>query len=143
MNTMFTIITAAIVVGVIIMLIIMAISDHISYKRWRKDVAKRKALEERNNDLLSSIKRVSLRNEYGYELGFIKCYYAFGKWHVQYEYIDSNFIHHAVSCSYDDNAQFVSRNGRHGCKPYFECYLHEARFNVMTNKMINIINSIK
>lgn len=133
MYTTFTIITAAIVVGVILMLMGMAISNHFSNIRREKEYANRVRKEKYYNSLLPSpIKFTDMR-------GFIKAEYAFGRFYVQYECINENGDHYSQTISLNSYGGVRENYSRLGCKQGFENETHYKAFQQMKERVKGII----
>lgn len=135
MNTAFTIITATIVVGVIIMLIGMSISDHISNTKREREYANRIKRENYYNSLLpKAITFSDMR-------GFIRAEYAFGRFYVHYECINEDFEHYSKTISFNDDGSIRENYSRLGCKYGFENFMHNEMFQDMKSKVRNIIKN--
>lgn len=130
MNTVFTIITAAIVAGVIIMLISMAIVDHIFYAKEEKRRSEEREMEKYYNSCLP--KRISLNDVEGAR-GFISCEYAFGRWYLRYFYRDPNGVSYSITKSFDKHCKQLEGYGRKFSKYKFENETHDRTFSCIEN----------
>ena len=136
MNTVFTIITTAIVAGVIIMLISMTIADSIRNNRREKEYTKRREMEIFYNSLLpNAITFSDMR-------GFIRSEYAFGRFYVHYECINEDCEHFSKTISFNDDGSIRENYSRLGCKHGFENDMHAAIFNIMKAKVKSLIISL-
>ena len=133
MNTTFTIITAATVVGVILMLTIMAITDHISNIKREREYARRIEKEKYYNKLLpKAITFSDMR-------GFIRAEYAFGRFYVHYECINEECEHYSKTISFYDDGRIRENYSRLGCKYGFENEMHHLAFIQMEESVREII----
>ena len=136
MNTVFTIITAAMVAGVIIMLISMAITDHISNVKREKEHAHRIKKEEYFNSFLpKAITFSDMR-------GFIRAEYAFGRFYVHYECINEKYEQYSKSISFNSDGSIRENYSRLGCRYGFENTMHEKAFDQMSDKVKYIVTHI-
>ena len=78
------------------MVTVIAINDHISYKKWQKDLAERDAKQKKLNDLVKGL-RYTLT---GGRIGFIRCEYAFGRFYINYECLTDIGEHYSVTESF-------------------------------------------
>lgn len=137
MNTTFTIITTAIVAGVIIMLISMAIADHISNVKREKEYARRIEKEKYYNSLLpKAITFSDMR-------GFIRAEYAFGRFYVHYECINEECEHYSKTISFYDDGSIRENYSRIGCKHGFENTMHYEIFLNMRERVRTIIKDLE
>ncbi len=133
MNTVFTIITAAIVAGVIIMLISMVITDHISNTKRELEYSRRIEKERYYNSLLpKAITFSDMR-------GFIRSEYAFGRFYVHYECINEDCEHYSRTISFYDDGSIRENYSRLGCKYGFENTMHQEAFKQIKEKVREVI----
>lgn len=136
MNTVFTVITATILVGVIIMLISMVVVDSIRNKRNEREYNKRRENEIFYNSLLPHpITFSDMR-------GFIRSEYAFGRFYIHYECINEDCEHFSKTISFNDDGSIRENYSRLGCKQGFENDMHAAIFNIMKAKVKSLIISL-
>jgi hypothetical protein len=136
MNTVFTIITAAIVVGVILMLTIMVISDRISNKRREKRLAEYDAKQRRLNNLVKGLRHTLT----GGRRGFIKCEYAFGRFYIDYECITDTGVHYSITESFYDTGIQREKYRRVGTNYGFYNDTDAAIYAEIKADMLSIIN---
>lgn len=132
MNTVFTIITAAALVAVIIMLISMAIADHIYFTKEEKRRKEEQRMDKHYNSCLP--KSVSLNDDDGAE-GFISCRYIFGRWYIRYYYEDSCGNSYAITKSFDKDCNQIEGYGRRFSKYKFENEMHHEIFSCMEDAL--------
>lgn len=132
MNTVFTIITAAALVAVIVMLISMAIVDHISYTKEEKRRKEEQRMEKHYNSCLP--KSISLNDDDGAE-GFISCRYIFGRWYIRYYYEDSCGVSYAITKSFDKDCNQIEGYGRRFSKYKFENVMHDEMFSCIEDTL--------
>ena len=137
-STIFTIITLAIVAGVIIMVIVIAINDHISYKKWQKDLAERDAKQKKLNDLVKGL-RYTLT---GGRRGFIHCEYAFGRFYIHYECLTDSGEHYSITESFYDTGIQMEKYARVGTKFRFHNDTDMNIYCEMKADMLSIINKL-
>lgn len=136
MNTTTAIIAAAIVAGVIVMLIGMTIADHISNVKREKELAHRIKKEKYFNSLLpKAITFSDMR-------GFIRAEYAFGRFYVHYECINEEYEQYSKSISFNSDGSIREDYSRLGCRYGFENTMHEEAFNQMSDKVEYIVTHI-
>lgn len=133
MNTVFTSITAAIVAGVIIMLISIVVADSIRNKREEREYNKRREMEIFYNSLLPKGFTFSDMR------GFIRAEYAFGRFYVHYECINEECEHFSKTISFNDDGTIRENYSRLGCKYGFENTMHQEAFNILKGKVRTII----
>jgi hypothetical protein len=137
MNTVFTIITAAIVAGVIIMLISMVITDHISNIKREREYTRRVRRERYYNSLLPrEITFSDMR-------GFIRAEYAFGRFYVDYECINEDFEHYSKTISFNRDGSIRENYSRLGCKYGFENQEHAESFRQMRERVRSIVKDLE
>lgn len=136
MNTVITIITSAIVAGVIIMLIIMLISTVItdySFHKRELEYARRVEKEKYYNSLLpNTITFSDMR-------GFIRAEYAHGRFYVHYECINEDLEHYSRTISFNDDGSIRENYSRLGCKYGFENTMHQEAFRQMKERVREVI----
>lgn len=137
MNTVFTIITAAIVAGVIIMLISMVIVDHISNIKREREYTRRVRRERYYNSLLPyPITFSGMR-------GFIRAEYAHGRFYVHYECINEDFEHYSKTISFNRDGSIRENYSRLGCRYGFDNGAHANAFREMKETVRKIINHLE
>lgn len=139
MNTTFTIITATIVVGVIVMLISMSITDHISNTKEERKRREEKALEKHYNSLLP--KRITLTDDSGAR-GYISSEYAFGRWYLRYYYRDSDGVSYFITKSFNKECEQIEGYGRRFSKYGFDNAMHCQAYSQMEERIKSIIKSV-
>jgi hypothetical protein len=137
MNTVFTIITAAIVAGVILMLISMVIVDHISNIKREREYTRRVRRERYYNSLLPrEITFPGMR-------GFIRAEYAHGRFYVHYECINGDFKQYSKTISFNKDGSIREDYSRHGCKYGFENQEHAELFRHMKERVRSIVKDLE
>lgn len=136
MNTVFTVVTLTIVVGVILMLTIMVISDHISNKRRERRLAEYDAKQKRLNNLVKGLRHTLT----GGRRGFIKCEYAFGRFYIDYECITDTGAHYSITESFYDTGIQRENYKRVGTTYGFYSDDDAALYAEIKADMLSIIN---